>query len=62
MDDYSRQGSLSRWRTLREEIEALESNPVARSLLNDLQQQDLERVRRLVTELREGALLEELRL
>jgi len=40
-----------RFKTLEEEIEALEHNPLAQSLLEDLKSQDPERVGQLVSEL-----------
>jgi hypothetical protein len=58
MDD-SKGRRVRRWNSLEEELEALENNPTAQALLRDLEQQDPERVQRLVTELREDAMLEE---
>jgi len=53
------QGRVRRWNSLEEELEALEKNPTAQALLRDLEQQDPERVQRLMTELREDAMVEE---
>lgn len=52
-------GGVRRFRSLAEELESLEQNPVARSLLRDLEGQDPERIDRLMGELREQADVEE---
>ncbi|MEW6137827.1 MAG: hypothetical protein AB1733_06280 [Thermodesulfobacteriota bacterium] len=55
----STKGRERQWNNLAEEIESLESDPVAQALLYDLEQQDPERVGRLMTELQEQAMLED---
>jgi len=50
---------VRRFRSLAEELESLERNPVAQSLLRDLEGQDPERIDRLIGELREQADIEE---
>jgi hypothetical protein len=54
-----RKGRIKKWNSIEEELEALKSNPVAQSLLEDLEQQDPERVQRLIDDLKESAESEE---
>jgi len=54
-----RKGRVKKWNSLEEELEALRNNPVAQSLLDDLKQQDPERVQRLINELKDSAESEE---
>jgi hypothetical protein len=53
-----RKGRIRKWNSLEEELESLRNNPVAQSLLRDLDSQDPVRVQRLMDELRESADLE----
>jgi len=56
-----RESGIRVWSSLEEELDALESNPVAQALLDDLELQNPERVERVITitELREQVTLEE---
>jgi hypothetical protein len=49
--DTDKKSSVKRFKNLEEELAALEQNPVARSLLEDLRYQSPERVEQFMSEL-----------